>query len=207
MSDQDASAAPGETATRPERMEFAPIAAIPDVAGDDADTASVEYSHYRTGLSRHRTGLSEHRTDLSEFRTDLSGRRTNLSMRRTGMSFQRTRMSADRTLMSIIRTALSLIGFGFTLHQAFQKLYESGVMQRVGAPRNFGLALILLGVLLLVGGVVGHVRYMTELRGLRGEMRTGGLIFGDTRYPISIVLVTAVALLLIGVAAAVSVVL
>src|SRR5690606_31960406 len=69
-----------------------------------------------------------------------------LSSRRTGMSFQRTRMSADRTLMSVIRTSLSLISFGFTIFQFFQKMQEADVLSGVNAPRNFGVALVALGI-------------------------------------------------------------
>lgn len=191
----------GAEPVRPARIALAELPAIPTVDAGDADQASVELSRYRTGLSRHRTDLSEHRTDLSEHRTDLSSERTAMSMRRSGMSFQRTRLSADRTLMSIIRTALSLIGFGFTVYQVFEKLHGAGVIRQGGAPRNFGAALIVLGVLLLAGGIVNHARYMSELRSLRESMKTGGLIFGETRFPTSITLLTAVALLLIGVAA------
>src|SRR5262245_51890744 len=73
-----------------------------------------------------------------------------LSSRRTGLSFQRTRMSADRTLMSIMRTSLSLIGFGFTLFQFFRYLRQSvGTHVPVQAARNFGMALVIFGVLLL----------------------------------------------------------
>jgi putative membrane protein len=71
---------------------------------------------------------------------------TELAMRRTGMSFQRTRMSADRTLMSVIRTSLSLIGFGFTIFQFFQKLHASEVLKSSAASRNFGQALVWLGI-------------------------------------------------------------
>jgi len=195
-----------EALVRPERVVPAPVAAIPQVDESDADHASVTYSHYRTGLSRHRTELSEHRTDLSEFRTSLSEHRTEMSMRRTGMSIQRTRMSADPTLMSVIRTALSLIGFGFTIYQAFQKLYEAGLLHRAQAPRNFGLILILLGVLLLVGGIANHVHFAMELRGTRRTMKGEGLIHGESAYPISVTFVTALALLLVGVLAAASVV-
>jgi uncharacterized membrane protein YidH (DUF202 family) len=132
--------------------------------------------------------------------------RTELAMRRTGMSFQRTRMSADRTLMAVIRTALSLIGFGFTLYQVFQKLHEAGVIHRAHAPRNFGLALILLGVFLLVGGIVSHARFALELRSRRSDMAAGGLIYGESRFPVSITFLTAVALLLVGLVAAASIV-
>jgi len=80
-----------------------------------------------------------------------------LSSRRTGMSFQCTRMSADRTLMSVIRTSLSLIGFGFTIAQFFEKLRNAGTISSAAAPRNFGLALVFLGVALLVMGISSAV--------------------------------------------------
>ncbi|MEI9891128.1 MAG: DUF202 domain-containing protein [Caulobacteraceae bacterium] len=140
---------------------------MPEIGTDDPEHMSTVFSHYRTGLSHHRTELSEHRTDLSEYRTDLSGERTELSMRRTGMSFQRTRMSADRTLMSVIRTSLSLIGFGFTIAQAFEKLRDSGAIRGAGAPRNFGLALVCVGILVLIGGLVRDLAFALELRRLR----------------------------------------
>src|SRR6516225_2361314 len=93
-----------------------------------------------------------------------------LAARRTGMSFQRTRMSADRTLMSVIRTSLSLIGFGFTIAQVFEKLREQDVITKVAAPRNFGVALIALGILMLVIGIVYHIQFMAGLRHLRESM-------------------------------------
>lgn len=135
--------------------------------------------------------------------TDIS---TDLSARRTGMSFQRTRMSADRTLMSVIRTSLSLIGFGFTIAQVFEKLYEAKILASAHAPRNFGLALILLGILMLAVGVGYHVRFMLELRQLRAEMRADGLVHGETAFPLSLTLVVALLLLTLGVFAVASVV-
>ncbi len=186
---------------RPERFDPAPVPAIPDIESANPDEVSVEYSHYRTSLSRHRTELSEHRTDLSEFRTDLSSNRTEMSMRRTGMSFQRTRMSADRTLMSEIRTSLSLIGFGFTIYQTFDKLRDAGVIQAAGAPRNFGVALIALGVFLLAGGIVRHVQFATDLRHVRSQMTKDGLVHGESGFPLSVTLVTAIVLMALGIAA------
>ena len=127
-----------------------------------------------------------------------------LSARRTGMSFQRTRMSADRTLMSVIRTSLSLIGFGFTIFQFFEKLREAGSLTHAGAPRNFGLALIALGVGLLVVGIVYHVQFMTGLRTEREQMKLAGLVHAESVFPISYTLILAILLLLLGVTAFVS---
>jgi putative membrane protein len=129
---------------------------------------------------------------------------TELAARRTGMSFQRTRMSADRTLMSVIRTSLSLIGFGFTIAQVFEKLRDQNVITRAAAPRNFGVALIALGIVMLVLGIVYHVQFMAGLRHLRESMRAEGLIHGESGFPLSLTLITALLLLIIGVAAIVS---
>src|SRR5689334_18241462 len=92
-----------------------------------------------------------------------------LSSRQTGMSFQRTRMSADRTLMSAIRTSLALIGFGFTIFEFFSRLEESGVITKVHSPRNFGAALVYLGVGMICVGILFHMRYMRVLRRIRSE--------------------------------------
>jgi putative membrane protein len=131
---------------------------------------------------------------------------TELSSRRTGMSFQRTRMSADRTLMSVIRTSLSLIGFGFSIHQVFEELAAAGVIRgSAHSARNFGVALIALGIALLVMGIVYHVQFMSGLRRVRTEMKAAGLIHGESIFPPSLTLITAVVLLLIGIVAILSI--
>jgi putative membrane protein len=127
-----------------------------------------------------------------------------LSARRTGMSFQRTRMSADRTLMSVIRTSLSLIGFGFTIYQVFEKLLEAGVLKSSGAPRYFGEALVFLGVAMLVLGIGYHIAFMLELRRRREQLKQEAVIHAESRFPPSLTLIVAIALLAIGVAAALS---
>ena len=132
---------------------------------------------------------------------------TELSSRRTGMSFQRTRMSADRTLMSVIRTSLSLIGFGFTIFQFFSKL-QAGELLRPdsGTARNFGFSLVALGVIMLTIGIWYHVRFMLGLRHRRHEMTQAGLIHAQSEYPISLTLIVAVLLFLIGLLAVVGIV-
>ena len=137
-----------------------------------------------------------------ERRPSLDDPSTELSARRTGMSFQRTRMSADRTLMSVMRTALSLIGFGFTVYQFFEKLQKAGTLASSGshAPRNFGVTLVWLGIGMLTLGIVYHVQFMRGLRHERRTMRAEGLIHGESGFPISLTLVTAVLLLALGLA-------
>jgi putative membrane protein len=128
-----------------------------------------------------------------------------LSKRRTGMSFQRTRMSADRTLMSVIRTSLSLISFGFTIYQFFSHLRDTTLFTaRADAPRNFGLTLVAVGIGMLVLGIGYHAHFMLEVRRRRAEMAAEGLIHGQSGFPPSLTLITAVLLLLIGVVAIVS---
>lgn len=129
---------------------------------------------------------------------------TELAARRTGMAFQRTRLAEDRTLMAVIRTSLSLIGFGFTIFQFFQRLREQDVITRAAAPRHFGIALVGLGIVMLVLGLGYHVQFMLGLRRLRESMREEGLIHGETVFPVSLTLLTALLLLVIGVAAIIS---
>jgi inner membrane protein YidH len=131
---------------------------------------------------------------------------TELSARRTGMSFQRTRMSADRTLMSVIRTSLSLIGFGFTIYQVFQKLYEADVLKRSNAPRRFGEALVVLGIGMLVLGIGYQFAFMSELRRQREQMKLDGLIHAESHFPVSLTMIVAILLLTIGIMAILSMV-
>ena len=183
---------------RPGRVRPEPVPPLPKIAPEEKAEASTIFSRFRTGLSRRRTSLSEHRTDLSEFRTDLSEHRTELGMRRTGMAIHRTRMAADRTLMAEIRTSLSMIGFGFTLYQAFRKLAQTGTFESDNAPRNFGLTLILFGMLILVGGIWRHVQFALELRAMRKALKAQHLIHAASRYPVSISLIIAVGLFVVG---------
>jgi putative membrane protein len=131
---------------------------------------------------------------------------TVLSMRRTGMSFQRTRMSADRTLMSVIRTSISLISFGFTISQFFSKLKQADMLKGAqDAPKSFGLALVWLGIGMLVLGIVYQLQFMVGLRKLRTEMKSEGLIYGESHFPTSMTLLVAIALLVVGILAMLSI--
>ena len=133
-----------------------------------------------------------------------------LSSRRTGLSLHRTRMSADRTLMSVVRTALALIGFGFTIFQFFNFLRKSDTAVQAlpeHAPRNFGLALIAIGVGALILGIWGHLVFMRNLRAQRKELAKERLIVTEHEFPISTTLVMAVCLLLLGCVAAIAILL
>jgi putative membrane protein len=99
----------------------------------------------------------------------------------------------------VIRTSLSLISFGFTIYQVFEKLRDVGTIAHAAAPRNFGVALVLLGI-----GIVYHVQFMLGLRHEREAMTAAGLIHGESHFPVSLTLITAIVLLVIGVVAIVS---
>jgi len=75
------------------------------------------------------------------------------------------------------------------------------VLQRAHAPRNFGLALIALGVAILTVGIGYHLAFMRELRNERGRLAEEGLIRAQTHFPVSYTLIVAVLLLLLGVTA------
>ena len=64
------------------------------------------------------------------------------------MARMRTIYAADRTLLAWVRTTLSMISFGFTIYKFLQALYESksALIARPQGARNFGLALIILGL-------------------------------------------------------------
>jgi len=132
-----------------------------------------------------------------EISVELSGQRTELS-------FQRTRLTADRTLMSVIRTSLSLISFGFTIHQVFGKLAASHALGSSSAARNFGMALVSLGILMLVLGIIYHLQFMRGLRHERAALNSAHLIHAESRFPVSLTLLIALALLMIGIAAILS---
>jgi uncharacterized membrane protein YidH (DUF202 family) len=166
----------------------APVIAIPAVDRSDPDQASVEYSEHRTKLSTHRTALSTRRTEMSS--------------RRTGMSFQRSRLSAERTLMSVIRTSMSLISFGFTIYQFLGHMAQAKLVTGMPhAARNFGVALVWLGVGMTVVGIFYHLQFMIGLRRERRGMCAEGLVHAESGFPVSFTLLVALLLLALGVLA------
>jgi uncharacterized membrane protein YidH (DUF202 family) len=175
-----------ELLTSDERTGLVPE--IPAVDKSDPDRTSVELSEHRTKLSTHRTALSTSRTEMSS--------------RRTGMSFQRSRMSAERTLMSVIRTSVSLISFGFTIYQFLGHMAQAGLVEGMPhAARNFGVALVWLGVAMMVAGIFYHLQFMLGLRHQRRRMCKTGLVHGDSHFPVSFTLLVAIMLLALGVLA------
>jgi putative membrane protein len=125
-----------------------------------------------------------------------------LSSNRTVLSFERTRMSADRTLMSVIRTSLSLISFGFTISQFLAKMaprFHGAIGEH--QARNFGLALVALGLMVLVAGLFSHMGLITSLRDRRERLLGLKLVHHGPQFRNSPTAIAAVLLLLIGLAA------
>jgi putative membrane protein len=115
-----------------------------------------------------------------------------------------TRLSIERTFLAWIRTSIALIGFGFTIVQFFQRL--QGMVpetQRVRptAPRDLGLALIAAGLGCLI---VATAQYRWGLAYLwRPQFQDiAGIDARQRRTP---ALFAALVLMLIGIAALVSV--
>jgi uncharacterized membrane protein YidH (DUF202 family) len=161
---------------------------IPAVDKSDPTWTAIEQTEHRTKLATHRTVLSFNRTDMSS--------------RRTGMAFQRSRMSAERTLMGVIRTSMSLISFGFTIYQFLGHMAQAGLVSGMPhAARNFGVALVWLGVAMLIAGIFYHMQFMLGLRRQRRIMCAAGLVHGDSHFPVSFTLLIAVLLLALGVVA------
>jgi putative membrane protein len=121
-----------------------------------------------------------------------------LSSNRTSLSFDRTRMSADGNLMSTVRTSLSLIGFGFTIYQVLGK--ASGVLPRASETgRNLGLAMLVLGLVVLATGIAGYAAYGRELARRRQQLYDEGLMHSAPSYSPTATYLSAIFLLAIGV--------
>lgn len=133
-----------------------------------------------------------------------------LASRRTGLALQRTRMAADRTLMAVMRTALAMMSFGFSIITFFRSVQGSGIFSHevpLDAARSFGQALLVLGTALVSFGIGFHVRFMLQVRRERRDLITEGLLRGELEFPVSLTLLAACGLLMLGLFAAVDAVL
>lgn len=107
---------------------------------------------------------------------------------RTEMAFDRTVMALERTLMAWIRTAVSLISFGFTIYKFLEAVEKEGAPLREHAPRNLGLFLISLGIVLLILGITQYKQTLKKIVGMSKE-----------RVPLSLALIAAGGVILVGI--------
>jgi putative membrane protein len=85
----------------------------------------------------------------------------------TGLAIERTIMAAERTLMAWTRTSISLISFGFTIYKFLQYMQEQGktvAFKDPNGPRNFGLALIFVGVCSLLVASIQYRQLQKKLK-------------------------------------------
>ena len=132
-----------------------------------------------------------------------------LASERTALAFQRTCLASDRTLMATVRTSLSMIGFGFTIYSFFNVLSNSEFGARIPqhTPTLFGMALILLGIVLLAAAIRGDVKFRREINDRRKTLSDQKLLPHLEPVPPSLAVLAAVLLLLIGILAILAIVL
>ena len=112
-------------------------------------------------------------------------------MKPVDLGYERTRLAADRTLMAWIRTSVSMISFGFTIYKFYQYLLESNVLAVElphNAPRNFGVALVALGMILLAMAIVEYFLFQKKLSKEMGQ-----------KFPLSTALIASLLLSLLGI--------
>jgi uncharacterized membrane protein YidH (DUF202 family) len=120
---------------------------------------------------------------LTKSQTATTDRNTLLAEQRTSLAVERSRIAGERTMMAWVRTSLSMISFGFTIFKFFQYLRQSnlghGEVEEHG-PRNLGLALIVLGVVVLVAAAWQHYESNKKLARMVDEKppRSTALITG-----------------------------
>lgn len=115
-------------------------------------------------------------------------RRNKLAEDRTELGYGRTLLALERTLMAWIRTDLSLITFGFTLYKFLETMRQTsgGTAEHGSAPRNIGIALILIGVGTLIAAMYQFTRAMKKIS-----------IYTHTQRQTSLSLATGVALIIV----------
>jgi putative membrane protein len=81
------------------------------------------------------------------------------------LALERTYLSYERTMLSWVRTATSLITFGFSIQQFF-RIATSATFQGKGlvGPEEFGLIMIVIGLLALLLAAVDHRAHINALR-------------------------------------------
>ena len=75
----------------------------------------------------------------------------------TQLALNRTWLAHERTLMAWVRTAASQITFGFTIYKFFEfETHSAKSATGFITPRDFGVILVGIGILLLLGATIQH---------------------------------------------------
>ena len=91
------------------------------------------------------------------------------------LALERTRIAYERTLMAWVRTGASMITFGFSVYKFFSfELEKSGSGAAAIGPREFGIALIVIGLTTLATGRIEHRRDLRQLAKHYPEMPVSG---------------------------------
>ncbi|MDO6477978.1 DUF202 domain-containing protein [Shimia thalassica] len=91
------------------------------------------------------------------------------------LALERTRIAYERTLMAWVRTGASMITFGFSVYKFFGfELEKFAINASVFGPREFGIALILIGLATLIMGRLEHRRDLRRLNEVYPEMPVSG---------------------------------
>jgi putative membrane protein len=99
----------------------------------------------------------------------------------TKLAVERTRVAYERTVMAATRTATSLIALGFTVQKLFQfdPSRPSPPAHWIG-PREFGVLMILIGLVSLLFGWLEYTRDLKTIRQLDPTLprSTAGIVAG-----------------------------
>lgn len=90
----------------------------------------------------------------------------------TWLAIERNRAAYDRTMLAWVRTAISLISFGFTIYAFFHIQLRRGEEEgRLIGPREFGLTMVVIGLISLALAVWENRSNMQGLRALGADVR------------------------------------
>jgi putative membrane protein len=95
------------------------------------------------------------RTEQSHTKPDAASR----------LALDRTRLSYDRSMLAWVRTAIALITFGFSIQQFFRIAKPGGHEDKdLIGPHEFGMAMIIIGLLALLLAALQHRSALAALR-------------------------------------------